>query len=72
MKTPVYVKLNAPEQLLLSQGVCLQLRIITYHPEVCKREQPGGNGEVSGSLKERRGGAEMQPTTPDPLRETTP
>ena len=34
MRTPIYVKMDAPEQLLLSDGVCCQLGIITYHPEV--------------------------------------
>ena len=31
MKTPVYVKMNAKEQLLLSEGVCRQLGKATYH-----------------------------------------
>ena len=34
MKTPIYVKMDAPEELLLSEGVCRQLSIINYHPEV--------------------------------------
>ena len=34
MRTPVYVKLDAADQLLLGEGVCRQLRIITYHPSV--------------------------------------
>ena len=34
MKTPVYVKMDASEQLLLSEGVCRQLGVISYHPEV--------------------------------------
>ena len=34
MRTPVYVKMDAPEQLLLSEGVCRQLGVITYHTEV--------------------------------------
>ena len=40
MKTSVYIKMDAPEQLLLSEGVCRQLGILTYHPDV----QPG-NGD---------------------------
>lgn len=39
MKTPVYIKMDAPESLLLSEGVCRQLDIITYHSEV----QGGGS-----------------------------
>jgi hypothetical protein len=34
MCTPVYIKTNAHEQLLLSEGVCRQLGILHYHPEV--------------------------------------
>ncbi len=34
MCTPVYVKMDAPEQLLLSEGVCRQLGIVTYHPSL--------------------------------------
>ena len=34
MGTIVYIKMDAREQLLLSEGVCRQLGIIVYHPEV--------------------------------------
>ena len=34
MTTPVYIKMNAKDPLLLSEGVCRQLGIITYHPDV--------------------------------------
>ena len=34
LNTPVYIKMDAPEQLLLSEGVCRQLGILTYHPKV--------------------------------------
>ena len=34
MNTPIYVKMDAHEQLLLSEGVSWQLGIISYHPEV--------------------------------------
>ena len=33
-KTPVYLRTAAKDQLLLSEGVCRQLGIIKYHPEV--------------------------------------
>ena len=37
--TPVYIKMEAHEPLLLSEGVCRQLGIISYHPEVrCSRK----------------------------------
>ena len=34
INTTVYIKMDASEQLLLSEGVCRQLEIVTYHPEV--------------------------------------
>ena len=34
MQTPVYTKLDAAELLLHSEGVCRQLKILSYHPEV--------------------------------------
>ena len=54
MRTPVYVKMDAPEQLLLSEGVCRQLGIITYHTEVqavgrVKADQPV---QISKNAKE--------------------
>ena len=39
MRTPVYIKMDAPEQLLLSEGVCRQLDIISYHPGVVPKPQ---------------------------------
>ena len=44
MRIPVYIKLDAAEQLLLSEGVCHQLGIIFYHPEV----QPVHHRTMSG------------------------
>ena len=32
---PVYIKMDAPDQLLFSEGVCRQLDIVTYHKDVC-------------------------------------
>ena len=32
--TPVYIKMDAHDQLLLSEGVCRQLGIIQFHPHV--------------------------------------
>ena len=34
--TPVYIKLDAKDQLLLSEGVCRQLGIIQYHPQTMR------------------------------------
>ena len=38
MKTPVHVKMDAHEPLLLSEGICRQMGIISYHPEVKPRK----------------------------------
>ena len=34
MRTPIYVKMDAYDQLLLSEGVCRQLGILSYHENV--------------------------------------
>ena len=34
MKTPIYIKMDAKEQLLISEGGCRQLGIVKYHKEV--------------------------------------
>ena len=34
MNTPIYVKMDAKEELLLSEGVCRQLGIVKYHEKV--------------------------------------
>ena len=34
MKTPVYIKMDAHDQLLLTEGVCNQLGIVSYHAKV--------------------------------------
>ena len=52
MQTPVYIKLDASEQLLLSEGVCRQLKILTYHPDVARwinRRDECGDSEVRES-----------------------
>ena len=36
MCTPVYIKMGAADQLLLSEGVCRQLGIVTFHSQVEK------------------------------------
>jgi len=34
MCTPVYIKMDAVDQLLLAEGVCRQLGVVSYHPDV--------------------------------------
>ena len=36
MRTPLYIKMDAADQLLLSEGVCRQLGVVTFHPSVEK------------------------------------
>ena len=42
MSIPVYVKMDSDDPLLLSEGVCRQLGIVTYHPSVRERQRPEG------------------------------
>lgn len=46
LNTPVYVKMNAHDQLLLSEGVCRQLGIIAYHHEVQPLKEARKEGSV--------------------------
>ena len=39
MKTMVYIKMDASDQLLLSEGVCRQLGIVMYHPSLHQPDQ---------------------------------
>ena len=49
MTTPVYIKMDAHDQLLLSEGVCRQLGIIQFHPSVerwrGRKKKPTGVAE---------------------------
>ena len=40
IRTPVYIKADAKDSLLLSEGVCHQLGILTYHPDVQLLKKP--------------------------------
>ena len=39
MQTPVYVKMDSTTDLLLSKGVCRQLKILKYHPNVAGKDR---------------------------------
>ena len=41
MTTPIYVKMDAKEQLLISEGVCRQLGIVRYHEQVIPGNSSG-------------------------------
>ena len=49
-KTAVYVKMDALKQLLLSEGVCRQLGILIYHPDV----QPGSGDKKQLKAKAQK------------------
>ncbi len=42
LTTPVYLKMDSPDRLLLSEGVCRQLGIIVYNNEVCSVKTNSG------------------------------
>ena len=46
MTTAVYIKMDAHDQLLLSEGVCRQLGILQYHPSV-ERWRGGRKGQAT-------------------------
>ena len=49
LNTPVYIKVDAADQLLLSEGTCRQLGIVSYHPAV---ETWRGGGRASQLSKQ--------------------
>ncbi len=52
MNTPVYVKMDAPEPLLLSEGICRQLGIVSYHPSLGREptEEAAVNSTTAAQL----------------------
>ena len=48
MKTTVYVKMDAPDQLLLSENVCRQLGIANYHPSPLSQGAPETTAKEPG------------------------
>ena len=46
IKTVIYIKLDAYDQLLLSEGVCRQLGILHYHPVVYPLKEKKVPGDV--------------------------
>ena len=41
MRTPIYLKMDAHDDLLLSEGLCRQLGIVSYHPKVSAAAHSG-------------------------------
>ena len=70
MSTPVYIKLDAPEPLLLAEGVCRQLNILSYHPLVSDLKTTGPKlTSPSGIRKDT--GAQMTEVPLQPLQPST-
>ena len=63
MRTPVYVKLDAADQLLLGEGVFRQLRIITYHPSVTAKRSRCGSKETTSPASAIHPAPGNSPTT---------
>ena len=54
MCTPVYIEMDAVEPLLLSEGVCSQLGLITFHPDILgETKKPGRSGVPRVSVQSR-------------------
>jgi hypothetical protein len=45
MTTPVYLKMDSTTQLLLSEGVCQQLHILSYHSLITEKGALGHVGD---------------------------
>ena len=54
MRTPVYIKLDAPEQLLIAKGVCRQLCIIKYQPSIVDEKHRSKDGAKRGKRSQNR------------------
>ena len=69
MTTPVYIKIDAHDQLLLSEGVCRQLGILQYHPDV----ETWGGGRKKSTPATNKPKPPSEPATPSSLpAEETP
>ena len=69
MRTPVYVKLDAADQLLLGEGVCRQLRIITYHPSVTAKRSRSIKSDHTTAPTARAGRRDLDSTSREPIHQ---
>ena len=53
INTPIYVKMDADDDLLLSEGVCRHLGIVMYHPSIRNKEVKQDN-EIHSSARSVR------------------
>ena len=72
MVTPIYVKMDAPDPLLLSEGVCRQLGVVCYHDNV--HPLPVKSVKEKLSKQERSVGVESHTgkLTPLPAKDVVP
>ena len=69
--TPVYIKTDAHEQLLLLEGVCRQLDILQYHPDV--KVWRGWTKQTGIFPRDKSTTTTLQPQTPpgEPMPKTS-
>ena len=53
-RTPIYIKMDAHDQLLLSEGVCSQLGIVEYHQNVWPGRKLPSTPDTSESVVARQ------------------
>lgn len=53
------MKVDVPEPLLLAEGVCHQLNIITYHPSITGKRSKDGSGRPKPKKTKTSDGAGM-------------
>ena len=67
--TPVYIKMDAADQLLLSEGVCRQLGVVTFHSKVEKwrehRKKESDSPLTSGTLEPQMPEQSQDEATPE-------
>ena len=72
MKTTVYVKMDAQEQLLLSEGVCRQIGIVTYHPSIEPSRVPDKDSDADALVPTVRVCLVQSTLTTSPSRSSCP
>ena len=71
LTTPVYIKMDTEEPLLLSEGVCRQLGIIQYHSDVKALSLKERQEAVSAAMTERAGEPTARPVKDGVVPATT-
>ena len=61
MSTPIYVKMDSSTPLLLSEGVCRQLGILSYHSSISVAKQNGDPSSTENSLTQESANADSPP-----------